>query len=722
MLASIRLGRRQLVIFLLLSVVLLIQSAQLVPLSTQSMLTASKSTNRSDSMVESATVTSTSTSNQSIPAGWRSWRAHIASIPAPQAGCFAAAYPSTVWQPTQCRTVPSSLRLLASAPSNVGNGHDEVAQSSGTLIGSSTGSFQSVVGLTSETDSSLGANAFSLQVNSQFFPGVSTTYTGQKSGYEHSWEQFVFTNDPSGSQIFIQYWLIGYQSTYGGCPSTPPPNGNGWYSYGNNCYANSPSTAVPAQAISNLANLALTGYANFAGSNDETLFCISGGNCYKVVITDGVVNLYKYWLDSEFNVFGYCCASTANFNSGTAITVANTLDDQSGNAIAPSCVVDGWTGETNNLNLEACSTNGGQILFTESNGPTQVLTTGVDAGQGTVSPSCPVGCGEPVGSMVSVTATPSSGWQFSSWSVTGSSCSGGSSSDPCTFTMPNNAVTVSATFIQPVTFNTEPASFPYASSPGSISACSGTFTNGQSSSACGSSFSATANLPSPSTGWQFDQWTWTGGVSCTSNTANPTSCTFTSQGSLTATFAALVTFTVSPASAVIGWGSCAGPNEANGDSIYATNFGPVTACYYPAGYSVSSWACSSGLSCAGSGDLTSVSFTGPGTITLTLKTGSLTNPVSTMLTASATQSGSSFTVSGTLTAAGSGVSGETIVLVFGWSTSIVTVTTASGGAYMYTATAPTSAGPYNVDAFFLGDYGATTQYLPSKATAMLTVT
>lgn len=68
-------------------------------------------------------------------------------------------------------------------------------------------------------------------------------------------------------------------------------------------------------------------------------------------------------------------------------------------------------------------------------------------------------------------------------------------------------------------------------------------------------------------------------------------------------------------------------------------------------------------------------------------------------------------------------SSETIALVFGWSTKIVTVTTsATDGSYTYTVTGPTTTGSYNVDAYFLGDYSGSPQYLPSKATAMITVT
>jgi len=305
---------------------------------------------------------------------WPTWHSQISQVRTPYAGCFTIAYPSTVWRATACRTVPPSLRLQ---PSTLGNGHDEVAKSPGTIIGSATGSFQSIKGLVNEKDSMFGPNEFGLQINSQFYRGVSTPYTNHKSGYSNSWEQFVFANDPSGTygtQIFIQYWLIGYKTAYGGCPATSPPSGNGWYPYSGDCYANSASTSVPTQTASNLANLTLAGYAN-SGSNDEDMFCISGGSCYAVTLTDQVVDLYQYWLRSEFNVFGLGDGSEANFNTGTSITVTNALKDQSGNAIVPSCIKAGYTGETNNLNLGSCSSEGsGEILFSESNAATSTVT------------------------------------------------------------------------------------------------------------------------------------------------------------------------------------------------------------------------------------------------------------------------------------------------------------------------------------------------------------
>lgn len=446
---------------MLLSTVLLIQNIQSVPLSSQSLIKAptkaSGPTASAGLLNASSFNESTTTFNESTrPMQFANWTRSMFHIHAPRAGCFKATYPSTVWQPNQCGTAPL-LPLLPSLPSTMGNGNDEVAQApSSKFISSSVGSFQ-VSGLTSETDVCVapffsscghgqGAHAFGLQVNSQTFT-TSTTYTGGKS--TTGWEQFVFVTDPSGQYftgVFIQYWLLGYGSS---CPSTGPPGGSSWMSYSGDCYANSLGAITPLEAPTNLSSLSLGGYANFGNSGyDEVKLCISGGNCYSVSITDQVLNLYKNWKDAEFNVFGYGGGSQAQFNSGTSINVSNTLSDPNGNVIVPSCVNTGYTGETNNLNLGSCfSYSNGQIVFTESNGATtnkQTLTTGVSSGSGSVSPNCPSGCSEAVGSSVTVTATPSSGWQFSTWSTqTGISCS----ANPCKFSMPNNAVTLKATFI-----------------------------------------------------------------------------------------------------------------------------------------------------------------------------------------------------------------------------------------------------------------------------------
>ena len=442
---------RRLVTLLMLSTCLLIPNLQSMPISTESLLKASNSTKPS-----TRSVVTSSAFNESVRPNFPAWKTQIASIPTPHAGCFTATYPSTVWQATQCVIAPSiplrpSPSTVGGSSSTTGNGNDEVAHApSGKLIGSSIGSFQTS-GLTSETDSMYGANNYGIQINSQFFT-TSTTYTGGKS--TTGWEQFVWINWPaqnSAGYEYIQYWLIDYKSSYGSCPSTGPPGGSSWMVYSGDCYANSPGATTPLEAATNLGSLSLQGFSDYNGvSNDVDMFCVSG-SCYDVSITDQVVNLYQNWQYSEFNVLGVGSGSQANFNAGTTITVTNALKDQSANVIVPSCANTGYTAETNDLNLGTCSSNSnGQIVFTESNQPTETLTTGV-SGQGSVNPNCPSGCSEFAGSSQTVTATASSGWLFSSWSISGVSCSSGSSINPCTFTMPSNAVTVTAVFSQIVT-------------------------------------------------------------------------------------------------------------------------------------------------------------------------------------------------------------------------------------------------------------------------------
>lgn len=91
---------------------------------------------------------------------------------------------------------------------------------------------------------------------------------------------------------------------------------------------------------------------------------------------------------------------------------------------------------------------------------TQTLTTGVSSGSGSVTPKvlsqvldCSGGCTVAVGAPVVVTATADPGWAFSRpWSISGAECLGGNVWDFCDITMPNNPVSVYATFTYSVTF------------------------------------------------------------------------------------------------------------------------------------------------------------------------------------------------------------------------------------------------------------------------------
>jgi len=174
-----------------------------------------------------------------------------------------------------------------------------------------------------------------------------------------------------------------------------------------------------------------------------------------------------------------------------------------------------------------------------------------------------------------------------------------------------------------VEFQSSPSNFLNAIEPGTITACGNTYSYFQPAADCALSFGATANLPTPATGWTFDHWTWTGGVACSSNFTNPANCdTYNSGGVLIAIYAAQVNVLIDPiSSATIGWGSCSAPGESSAASFFSTNFGSttVTACNIPTSYTFSSWTCSGGLSCQASMNPTTVTFTGPGTITLNLQ-------------------------------------------------------------------------------------------------------
>ena len=142
------------------------------------------------------------------------------------------------------------------------------------------------------------------------------------------------------------------------------------------------------------------------------------------------------------------------------------------------------------------------------------LTTTV-VGDGTITPSCPSGCQEPIGQAMNIVASPAPGWSFSGWSITGASCSNGAASTPCTFTMPNNPVSVTANFLQYQTLSTSFVG-QGALSPSCPSGCQ---------IAVGSTVSIVAT---PAPGWAVSGYTLTNGLSCGSQTGY--ACTFQMPG------------------------------------------------------------------------------------------------------------------------------------------------------------------------------------------------
>ena len=308
----------------------------------------------------------------------QAWREDIAHIATPSEGCFQANYPSIVWQQVACKQstpqlhshiLPSRVRQLHLQPETAGNGNDYVLQAPGSsLISKTVGSFPTLTGVTSETGVGvaayggggiLGANEYSLQINSQF---TSTSSACNNHSGCTVWQQFVYAPDyeVQGSAAgFMQYWLIGYGGT--SCPS-------GWGSDGSgDCYRNSSYVTVPDVPATKLASLSVTGSA--ASGGNDTITVTYSGTAYSASGKDSVVYLASVWKQSEFNVVGNAGGSEAQFNSGSSITVK--VASTYGSTTAPSCIAnDGSTGESNNLNLGSCSAVGGSspyIQFTESN-------------------------------------------------------------------------------------------------------------------------------------------------------------------------------------------------------------------------------------------------------------------------------------------------------------------------------------------------------------------
>lgn len=296
------------------------------------------------------------------PSVWRSTIAHDSTL---QAGCYVATYPSEVLQKTQCSTPPSS-------PMVVGNGHDWTAESLGPTVGETAGAFIAS-GITNEHVGTQ-ANSYSLQVNSNY--GFPLTFFGKST---EGWEQFIFLNrvapSPSVGQVYVEFWLIGYHSTYGSCPpsSEAPSSSSGWIQDGSDCFVNSDATSTPFMSATRLGDQTM--YAFSTSETDQSWFCFSG-TCYIDVVFgassscnvfSSTLCLYEHWTQTEFNIVGNCCGSRAIFNKGTDIDVSNTLYSYStGDVMTAKCIKTGTTGETNNLKLGTCSTlTSGNIFFNE---------------------------------------------------------------------------------------------------------------------------------------------------------------------------------------------------------------------------------------------------------------------------------------------------------------------------------------------------------------------
>ncbi len=273
------------------------------------------------------------------------WHMSMLKVPLPKKGTFEATYPKKEWKEVKYNLKPVRYPMVprkGPRPLNVGNGNNVSAQAPTGTISTGIGSFDSVTGVTSESGQVGGAgpavaNAYSLQLNTNFFP---STVAGSPMGCQ-GWEQFVYQNDGGTSTnclAYIQYWLINYG------PTSPP--GAGWIQYGSDWYRNSNNYSfVPNQPISNLAHLHLSGTVSATGdsyffSTETTMYAGTGDNS---------VNAAAGWNMAEFCVVGDGALGQANFNSGAQIVTRTEIIY--GGTDPPTCFAHGFTGETNNLSF-----------------------------------------------------------------------------------------------------------------------------------------------------------------------------------------------------------------------------------------------------------------------------------------------------------------------------------------------------------------------------------
>lgn len=298
-------------------------------------------------VAETATPTTPGTVTKEMEEWWEA----AAQVSVPQEGCFEVTYPSVEWRTIPCTTPPNRPYPPGDGPrpATVGNGTDYSAAVTDQIT-SATGSFDSVTGVTSVTGTTYGAgctnpvtgvaNIFSLQLNTA--PFTTPACNGSPNPNCQGWQQFVYSNSFG---TFVQYWLLNYNTA---CPA-------GWFTFPvgggtTHCWRNGPGAAPrgPQRTSADLPNMRLVG---ITGAVLDTIVMWAGGTSLRRVNQDSILNLNTNWQGVEYCIVGDGCGSQAVFNAGSKLLVRTTVQHASSDA--PSCVLIGYTGETNNLTLSA---------------------------------------------------------------------------------------------------------------------------------------------------------------------------------------------------------------------------------------------------------------------------------------------------------------------------------------------------------------------------------
>ncbi len=320
------------------------------------MIGSTKATAQTQPKAKASQRTSSRTAVQPTVQQRETWRKAMVKTERPSKGCFTATYPERTWRVVPCGKAPQKPYPPRTGirPQTVGNGTDFSGQVTANPS-AGEGSFDSVTGVTSESDGT--ANSFSLQLNTNFFSTVACAGASNPAACL-GWEQYIYENPGGGGSgfAFIQYWMINFNNP---CPA-------GWNTFGGDCYTNSANaSAVPAQTIAALATMKVDG-----DTTDSVSFSV-GGNLFTAAGDNHFTDLANGWRVSEFNIVGNGGGSQANFNTGSTIVVRTAVNSGMPGT-PPTCVQQGFTGETNNLTLVTAPTmapdvNWPSIIFTQSN-------------------------------------------------------------------------------------------------------------------------------------------------------------------------------------------------------------------------------------------------------------------------------------------------------------------------------------------------------------------
>ncbi|WP_162907615.1 discoidin domain-containing protein [Allorhizocola rhizosphaerae] len=278
----------------------------------------------------------------------QAWHETIAGVPHPSAkGCFTATYPRLVWRETKCAappTTPMTPKPPGPTPLVIGSGNSISAQTPAGPIFQAFGSFENVSGVTSVSSpitpgGPAVANAYTLQLNTNYFktPACAGAAFPDLCG---GFTQFVFANNGTSGLVYIEYWLLSYNTT---CPAAFAPVILGGDTF---CRQATPAATVSTNTpITSMANFLLSG--DISGATDRVTMSI-GGTAYSSTGTS-IVDPGAEWIMAEFNVFGYGNGHMATFNSTAAAHVRTRINY--GGTAPPICVAQGFTSETNSLNF-----------------------------------------------------------------------------------------------------------------------------------------------------------------------------------------------------------------------------------------------------------------------------------------------------------------------------------------------------------------------------------